>query len=87
MRPLPRPLSKVSLRTYTEVARIGQNLNQLTRAVNLALKLGKSMPSEWVELNNLSTLLRQLQRELADSTRTNEDDFDDEDDESDREAD
>ena len=58
MRPLPRRVSKIDLKTYIELGRIGNNLNQLTKAANTALKYGLSPPADTGELQELSKLLR-----------------------------
>nr|WP_265278302.1 MobC family plasmid mobilization relaxosome protein [Nostoc sp. KVJ3] len=45
MRPLPKRLSKISLQTYWELGQIGNNLNQLVKATNTALKIGRTLPA------------------------------------------
>ena len=66
MRPLPRRISKVDLKTYIELGRIGNNINQLTKAANTALKYGLSPPADTGELQELSRLLRLILLKLSD---------------------
>ncbi len=79
MRPLPRRISKVDLKTYIELGRIGNNLNQLTKAANTALKYGLSPPADTGELQELSRLLRLILLKLsdADGDEEIEEEFDD----------
>lgn len=65
MRPLPRRLSRVSLQTYIELGRIGNNINQLTKVVNTALKMGLTLPADLEELKALEKLLHQCRREIV----------------------
>ena len=79
MRPLPRRVSKIDLKTYIELGRIGNNLNQLTKAANTALKYGLSPPADTGELQELSKLLRLILLKLsgADDSEEIEEEFDD----------
>ena len=79
MRPLPRRISKVDLKTYIELGRIGNNINQLTKAANTALKYGLSPPADTGELQELSRLLRLILLKLsgADDNEEVEEEFDD----------
>jgi hypothetical protein len=63
-REIPRPIPQVNKETYSELTRIGININQLTRAVNTALKLGHSPTIDPAELENLQQTLKKLQLEL-----------------------
>ena len=65
MRPLPRRVSKIDLKTYIELGRIGNNLNQLTKAANTALKYGLSPPADTGELQELSKLLHSIRLKIA----------------------
>ena len=64
-KPLPKRLSKISLATYQELGRIGNNLNQLTKAANTAIKVGYSPPADPKLLAELLELLHQCRRQLA----------------------
>ena len=64
-KPLPKRLSKISLATYQELGRIGNNLNQLTKAANTAIKVGYSPPADPKLLAELLDLLHQCRRELT----------------------
>ncbi|MEA5508119.1 plasmid mobilization relaxosome protein MobC [Halotia wernerae UHCC 0503] len=65
LKPLPKRLSKITLATYRELVRIGNNINQLTKATNTALKLGLQPPAEPSQLEQLQNLLQQVGRELS----------------------
>ncbi|GAB1544805.1 hypothetical protein NUACC21_74810 [Scytonema sp. NUACC21] len=65
MRPLPKRLSKIELATYQELGRIGNNLNQLAKAANTAIKMGYPPPAEPKLLEELLELLHQCRRQLA----------------------
>nr|WP_322720908.1 plasmid mobilization relaxosome protein MobC [Nostoc sp. ChiQUE02]MDZ8233999.1 plasmid mobilization relaxosome protein MobC [Nostoc sp. ChiQUE02] len=73
MRPLPKRLSKISLQTYWELGQIGNNLNQLVKATNTALKVGRTLPADPELLRELLELLHQCRRDIA------SDDIEDED--------
>ena len=79
MRPLPRRVSKIDLKTYIELGRIGNNLNQLTKAANTAALYGLSPPANTGELQELSKLLRLILLKLsdADDDEEVEEEFDD----------
>ena len=64
-KPLPKRLSKISLATYIELGRIGNNLNQLTKAANTAIKVGYSPPADPKLLKELLELLHECRRQLA----------------------
>ena len=65
MRPLPRRVSKIDLKTYIELGRIGNNLNQLTKAANTALKYGLSPPADRGALEELLKLLHSIRLKIA----------------------
>jgi hypothetical protein len=65
LKPLPRRLSKITLATYRELVRIGNNINQLTRATNTAIKMGLRPPADPEQLKQLQQLLQQIGRELS----------------------
>ncbi|NMG09752.1 plasmid mobilization relaxosome protein MobC [Brasilonema sp. UFV-L1] len=64
-KPLPKRLSKVSIATYIELGRIGNNLNQLTKVANTAIKMGYPPPAESKLLTELLNLLHECRRKLA----------------------
>ncbi|WP_414530745.1 plasmid mobilization protein [Nodularia chucula] len=88
MRPLPKRLSKVSIQTYRELGQIGNNLNQLVKATNTAIKIGHSPPAQPELLQQLLELLHQCRRDIA-SFDTESDDWEEseEEEEDDWEAD
>lgn len=64
-RRLPRKVTHIAADTYRELAKIGVNLNQLTKAANAAIKLGQTPPANPELLENLETLLKLVRRELV----------------------
>ena len=65
MRPLPKRICRVDLKTYIELGRIGNNLNQLTKAANTALKYGVTPPADRGALEELSKLLHSIRLKIA----------------------
>ncbi|WP_443193714.1 plasmid mobilization protein [Nostoc sp. UHCC 0926] len=65
MRPLPKRLSKISLQTYWELGQIGNNLNQLVKATNTAILMGRTLPAKPELLRELLELLHQCRRDIA----------------------
>ncbi|MBD2458269.1 plasmid mobilization relaxosome protein MobC [Nostoc sp. FACHB-87] len=86
LRPLPKRLSKVSLKAYWELGQIGNNLNQLVKATNTAIKMGRTPPANPELLEELLELLHQCRRDIA-QVDTESDDWEEEEDEDDWEAD
>ncbi|MBD2683030.1 MULTISPECIES: plasmid mobilization protein [Nostoc] len=85
MRPLPKRLSKISLQTYWELGQIGNNLNQLVKATNTAIKMGRTPPANPEVLQELLELLHQCRRDIASDDV--DDDSEDEEEDDDWEAD
>lgn len=83
LKPLPRRLSKITLATYRELVRIGNNINQLTRATNAAIKMGVQPPAYPYQLAELRNLLQEIGRQLSsiETEVTDDDEIDDEDNE------
>jgi hypothetical protein len=81
LKPLPKRLSKITLATYKELVCIGNNINQLTKATNTAMKMGLRPPVDPEQLEQLRSLLQQIGRELSqiETEVTDEDDIDDDD--------
>lgn len=79
MRPLPKRLSKISLQTYWELGQIGNNLNQLVKATNTAIKMGRTPPANPELLRELLELLHQCRRDIA-SDDIESDDWEEEED-------
>ncbi|MBD2458626.1 MobC family plasmid mobilization relaxosome protein [Nostoc sp. FACHB-87] len=68
LRPIPPPpprLSRVTVSTYLELSRIGNNINQLAKAANTAIKMQMPPPADPELLQELLELLRHCQREIA----------------------
>jgi hypothetical protein len=86
MRPLPKRLSKISLQTYWELGQIGNNLNQLVKASNTAIKMGRTPPANPELLRELLELLHQCRRDIA-SNDIDDHDWEDEELDDDWEAD
>ncbi|MBD2683053.1 MULTISPECIES: plasmid mobilization protein [Nostoc] len=86
MRPLPKRLSKITLQIYWELGQIGNNLNQLVKATNTAIKMGRTPPANPELLQELLELLHQCRRDIA-SDDVDDDDSEDEEEDDDWEAD
>ncbi|MHC5747352.1 MAG: plasmid mobilization protein [Nostoc sp.] len=82
LRPLPKRLSKISLQTYWELGQIGNNLNQLVKATNTAIKMGRTPPANPELLQELLEVLHQCRREIAEAD-TKSDDWEEEEEDSD----
>lgn len=80
MRPLPKRLSKISLQTYWELGQIGNNLNQLVKATNIAILMGRTPPAKPELLRELLELLHQCRRDIASDDVDDEDSEEEEDD-------
>ncbi|MBD2511295.1 plasmid mobilization relaxosome protein MobC [Nostoc muscorum FACHB-395] len=81
MRPLPKRLSKISLQTYWELGQIGNNLNQLVKATNIAILMGRTLPAKPELLRELLELLHQCRRDIASDDVEDEDSEEEEEDE------
>ena len=57
-RPPPRPAPEVNLRTYQELARVGNNLNQLVRAIHRGEVPANSL--QLSQLDHLRILLKEI---------------------------
>ncbi|AVH74475.1 plasmid mobilization protein [Nostoc sp. 'Lobaria pulmonaria (5183) cyanobiont'] len=68
LRPIPPPpprLGRVTVDTYLELSRIGNNINQLAKATNTAIKMQLPPPASPELLQDLLELLQHCQREIA----------------------
>jgi len=68
LRPIPAPpprLGRVTVDTYRELSRIGNNINQLAKATNTAIKMQLPPPASPELLQELLELLRHCQQEIA----------------------
>jgi hypothetical protein len=65
MRPIPKRLSRVTIQTYRELTRVGTNINQLSKAINTALKSGQQIQIDQEELVSLAAAIDRCQRELV----------------------
>jgi len=64
-RTLPAPVPKINEQTYWELGKIGQNLNQITRAINRTVKEGQGVSCDSrAEIEAVKTLLAQIQLQL-----------------------
>jgi Bacterial mobilisation protein (MobC) len=61
-RPPPRPAPEVNLKTYQELARVGNNLNQLVRAIHRGEVSGDL--SRLPELESLRRLIKEIGLQL-----------------------
>jgi hypothetical protein len=83
MRPIPKRLSRVTIQTYRELTRVGTNINQLSKAINTALKSGQQIQIDPEELVSLAAAIDHCQRELLFGIPEEEDEFFSEDEEGD----
>lgn len=65
LRPLPKRTTKIAIQTYVELGKIGNNINQLTKAANTAILLGQKPHIDVGELEALGELLHQIRREIT----------------------
>ena len=64
-RTLPAPIPQINEQTYWELGKIGVNLNQITHAINRAVKEGKSVAAApRAEIEAVKALLTQVQLQL-----------------------
>ena len=87
LRPLPKRLSKISLKAYWELGQIGNNLNQLVKATNTSIKMGRTPPPNTELLEELLSVLHQCRRDIAQVDTESEDWEQEEEDEDDWQAD
>lgn len=67
LRPLPKRVTKIAVQTYVELGKIGNNINQLTKAVNTAIALGQRPRIDIAQLEALLEVLHQIRREITQS--------------------
>ena len=66
---LRRKITAVTIETYTELSRIGNNLNQIAKAINSSQLMRTSLESQTLiqlnhELHQLKAILSQIQTEI-----------------------
>lgn len=79
LRPLPKRTTKIAVQTYVELGKIGNNINQLTKAANTAIALGQKPRIDMAKLEALGELLHQIRREIVgcDKSQLGEEDEED----------
>jgi hypothetical protein len=87
LRPLPKRTTKIAVQTYVELGKIGNNINQLTKAANTAIALGQKPRIDIDKLEALGELLHQIRREIVGCDKSQLGDGDDWDDGDDVEED
>lgn len=65
LRPIQQRRGEVSVRTYTELGRVGNNINQLTYLAHLAQLEGHNNVPDCQVLVELKDLLHQVRRKIA----------------------
>jgi hypothetical protein len=64
-RTLPAPIPQINEQTYWELGKIGVNLNQITHAINRAVKEGQGVGADpRDELQAIKTLLNEVRLQL-----------------------
>ncbi len=64
-RTLPAPIPQINQQTYWELGKIGVNLNQITHAINLAVKAGESVAVDSrPEIEAVKTALDEIRLQL-----------------------
>lgn len=73
-----RPQHPVNLRMVVELSRVGNNLNQQTKAINTIIKSGEN-PTNWEEnlraIEEVTELLKQIQAELMGLANSDREDY------------
>ncbi|WP_254446787.1 plasmid mobilization relaxosome protein MobC, partial [Dolichospermum sp. UHCC 0259] len=62
---LPRRVTKVAGQTYWELGKIGNNLNQIAKAINTSVLMGEPVVVDRGLLEQVRNLVRQVRREIA----------------------
>jgi hypothetical protein len=69
-RSLPAPIPKINEETYWELGKIGTNLNQITRAINRAVKEGSPISADpRPEILKLTKKIEEVRLELINLQR------------------
>ncbi|HEY9650302.1 MAG TPA: plasmid mobilization relaxosome protein MobC, partial [Coleofasciculaceae cyanobacterium] len=64
-RTLPAPIPQINQEVYWQLGKIGVNLNQITHAINRAVKEGSSIAADpRAEIEAVRTLLNEVQLQL-----------------------
>uniref|UniRef100_A0A8J6ZZ54 Plasmid mobilization relaxosome protein MobC n=2 Tax=Desmonostoc muscorum TaxID=1179 RepID=A0A8J6ZZ54_DESMC len=62
---LPRRVTKVAGQTYWELGKIGNNLNQIAKAINTSALMGEPVVVDRALLSQVRDLVKQVRREIA----------------------
>ncbi|BDI20863.1 hypothetical protein ANSO36C_66650 (plasmid) [Nostoc cf. commune SO-36] len=62
---LPRRVTKVAGQTYWELGKIGNNLNQIAKAINTSVLMGEPVVVDRALLSQVRDLVKQVRREIA----------------------
>ncbi|WP_236721525.1 plasmid mobilization relaxosome protein MobC [Trichormus sp. NMC-1] len=62
---LPRRVTKVAGQTYWELGKIGNNLNQIAKAINTSVLMGEPVVVDRALLEEVRNLVRQVRREIT----------------------
>ncbi|TVP59646.1 MAG: plasmid mobilization relaxosome protein MobC [Nodularia sp. (in: Bacteria)] len=63
---LPRRVTRVAGQTYWELGKIGNNLNQIAKAINTTVLMGEPVAVDRGLLEQVKNLVKQVRREIAD---------------------
>lgn len=62
---LPRRVTKVAGQTYWELGQIGNNLNQIAKAINTSVLMGEPVIVDRALLKQLRDIVKQVRREIT----------------------
>ncbi|MEM6399791.1 MAG: plasmid mobilization relaxosome protein MobC [Cyanobacteria bacterium P01_D01_bin.116] len=69
----PMPLPKINHQTYVELSRIGNNLNQIARAINISLKSGNLNVADCTgEIEALNRVMKDIKKSLIGMPQEND---------------
>lgn len=62
---LPRRVTKVAGQTYWELGKIGNNLNQIAKAIHISVLMGEPVVVDRALLEEVKNLVKQVRREIT----------------------
>jgi hypothetical protein len=62
---LPRPATLVTRQTYWELGKVGNNLNQIAKAINTSVLMGEPVVVDRALLEEVRNLVKQVRKEIT----------------------